>query len=349
MKYRTMLGEEFDLDRLPEEHRDIVERVRGVLKLSRDPDEVSNFVLAQGLRIWGGLPFRERRRLPVRWILRDLEARRLVKLGFARVPSYRDQLEEIIEERFGSAAEFCQATGLSTSLVSHVLNGDKNVSMEALEKALVRIGFRIRLEPVAPVRRKRLDLARIAELIETALAGLGEGIDDLAFGWHSLQLQGQMMGPASGPRGDSGAAATQRETVIHFVASLEKEARRLAGQKDLLSSSLAALRADVARFDNVARRLVDGKRRSRWRIRTVEALSQGVREDLCDDAGTLCVEHRTGGLTLRVEGGAPGLRATVWDRGRPAVAPADLALGPDPVSLTWRWEIVHLELRVCGG
>lgn len=155
MKYHTQLGEEFVLQDLPEKHRAVLEKVRRDLANMTDPDEVSNFIQSQGLKVWRSVPFRERRKLPLRRILRDLEARKLIELGFARIPSYREQLEEIIEVHFDSVAQFCLATGLSPSLVSHVLKGDKNISLEVLEKALARIGYRIKLVGASAGRRRR--------------------------------------------------------------------------------------------------------------------------------------------------------------------------------------------------
>lgn len=133
---------------LTEDHKKILAALKVKLAASKDPEEVSRLVETAGNRAWGKLPFRERRKLPLRELLRDLETKRLGQLGAARLPSYREQLESIIEGRFESAAAFCAATGLDPGQVSHVLSGDKAFSLPLLETALRRIGYRLKLESI---------------------------------------------------------------------------------------------------------------------------------------------------------------------------------------------------------
>jgi len=133
---------------LPEDHKKLVQALKVKVNATRDPEEVSRLVEAAGQKAWGKLPFRERRKLALREMLRDLESKRLTQLGATRHPSYREQLEGIIEQRFQSAAAFCQATGLDPGQVSHVLSGDKAFSLPLLERALRRVGYRLKLEAI---------------------------------------------------------------------------------------------------------------------------------------------------------------------------------------------------------
>jgi hypothetical protein len=80
-------------------------------------------------------------------IAQDLSGRLAVAAGLARVPDYRDELEELIRTKFPSRRAFCQATGLSEDMLSHVLAGRKDLSLAALTEALGRIGYRLRILP----------------------------------------------------------------------------------------------------------------------------------------------------------------------------------------------------------
>jgi hypothetical protein len=64
-----------------------------------------------------------------------------------RSPDYLDQLEDLVLNHFPSRRAFCKATGLSDSMLSHVLAGRKDLSLAALTKALGRIGYQLRITP----------------------------------------------------------------------------------------------------------------------------------------------------------------------------------------------------------
>jgi hypothetical protein len=148
MIYLTRLGDKINLNDLSAEHQAIVLQAQRFVAGASDPDEVSNYLNSLATRALSDLPFPKRRKAQLRVILRDLEARKLVDLGFSRVPSYRDLLEEVIEERFESMKGFCEATGLDPGFVSHVLKGTKNLSLQNLEEVLEKIGLRLTFQPV---------------------------------------------------------------------------------------------------------------------------------------------------------------------------------------------------------
>jgi len=81
-------------------------------------------------------------------IAQDLSGRIAISAGMARMPDYRDELQELIRERFPSRRHFCQATGISEDMLSHVLAGRKDLSLEALTAALGRVGFTLRIMPL---------------------------------------------------------------------------------------------------------------------------------------------------------------------------------------------------------
>lgn len=147
VKYKTKEGTVVELD-LDDAGRKAIEQLKSKLDAAKNSDQISKVMTAAGAKAFGKLSFRDRRRSPLRPVFRDLEARRLAALGLPRLPSYREQLENIIETQYDSAAAFCQATGLDPGQVSHVLNGDKAFSLSLLERALNRIGYHLRFEPI---------------------------------------------------------------------------------------------------------------------------------------------------------------------------------------------------------
>jgi DNA-binding phage protein len=84
-------------------------------------------------------------------IAQDLTNRIGIQEGHVRPPDYRDELEAIIQSRFRTRREFCQKTGLSEDMLSHVLARRKHLSIESLVQVLDAIGYRIQLVPKVEV------------------------------------------------------------------------------------------------------------------------------------------------------------------------------------------------------
>ena len=66
--------------------------------------------------------------------------------------AHRAQLERLVLQ-FPTRAAFCKAAGISRDMLSHVLAGRKDLSLESLSKALERVGYRLNF--VQTVRPKR--------------------------------------------------------------------------------------------------------------------------------------------------------------------------------------------------
>lgn len=94
-----------------------------------------------------GLSRRQSSRTAAFRIAQDLSGRLAIAAGMARPPDYRDELDEIIRTGFPSRRAFCEATGLSEDMLSHVLSGRKNLAIETLVQALDRIGYVLRIAP----------------------------------------------------------------------------------------------------------------------------------------------------------------------------------------------------------
>jgi hypothetical protein len=73
---------------------------------------------------------------PVYRICQDLEARLGIQEGAVSPPDYRDFLADLIDSKFGSRQQFCQATGVDPGQLSRVFAGRADLSLRALQKVL---------------------------------------------------------------------------------------------------------------------------------------------------------------------------------------------------------------------
>lgn len=85
-------------------------------------------------------------------IARDLENRLGVAQGSVRLPDYRDHLAELVRTRFRTQREFCEATGISEDMLSHVLAGRKHLAIDTLTEALARIGYTLLIAPTSEAK-----------------------------------------------------------------------------------------------------------------------------------------------------------------------------------------------------
>lgn len=100
-------------------------------------------------------------------IAQDLSGELAVTSGHARHSDYRDELEDLIQDRFKTRRSFCKATGLAEDMLSHFFSGRKELSLGSLSNALERIGYALHIAPVPKPRftgksKKRLVKRRAA-------------------------------------------------------------------------------------------------------------------------------------------------------------------------------------------
>jgi hypothetical protein len=93
------------------------------------------------------------RQSPIYRIAQDLCSRLGIAAGLVRRPNYRAELEELIRLNYRTRRAFCDATGLSEPMLSHVLAGRKDLSLGSLSKALDRIGYRLQITPTVKAKR----------------------------------------------------------------------------------------------------------------------------------------------------------------------------------------------------
>ena len=153
--YVTLGGQEILLSGLAREERRLLSRLRQRARTQPSWTEFGNFWTREVATFYDarGVPRTQSRRGPIYRVAQDLCSRLGVAVGLARAPEYRGDLEELIRLRFRTRRAFCDATGLSESMLSHVLAGRKNLSLEALSKGLERIGYRLRIVPSTKAKR----------------------------------------------------------------------------------------------------------------------------------------------------------------------------------------------------
>jgi hypothetical protein len=150
--YIDLSGQQWALGHLDAEERRLVKDLQRRVKAHPDWNDFDNYWLPRVAALYEGrgLSRREVTRAPVWQIAQDLSGRLAVSLGLAREGDYRDELQEIIRTRYKSRRAFCDATGISEDMLSHVLAGRKHLAIDTLTDALRRIGFCIRLLPNQP-------------------------------------------------------------------------------------------------------------------------------------------------------------------------------------------------------
>ncbi len=149
--YLNLKGQTFFLDSLPADERKLIAELQAKAKRTKVWASYQNFWMPRVKAFYEprGLTRPQIMRTPGYLIGQDLGSRMAVEQGWARPPDYRDELESIIQQRFKTRREFCEATGLSEDMLSHVLARRKHLAVSTLEESLRRIGYSLRITPLA--------------------------------------------------------------------------------------------------------------------------------------------------------------------------------------------------------
>ena len=147
--YLDLDGNPLSLAGLDADERRLLARLRRRTQVNPDWDAFDNFwtVAVPAFYQARGLARKAVPRTLLWRIAQDLSGRLGIAAGLVRPPDYRDELEEIIKAKFPTRKAFCEATGISEDMLSHVLAGRKDLSLEKLTEALERIGYRLRIVP----------------------------------------------------------------------------------------------------------------------------------------------------------------------------------------------------------
>jgi hypothetical protein len=146
-EYCDLEGNRLSLRDLTPDERKLHRELERYAKRHPDWNEFGNYWLPKVAELYTKSGFTRRQiiRQPLFQIAQDIEGRLGIASGQARAPDYRDDLESLIETKFPSRREFCEATGLSEAMVSHVLAKRKHLAINTLADALQRIGYRLHI------------------------------------------------------------------------------------------------------------------------------------------------------------------------------------------------------------
>ena len=149
--YLDLKGREISLVKLTAAERSLIADMKAVAKKTADWSAFSNLWMVRVADFYAdqNLTRPQIRKTAVYRIFQDLDSRLAMSEGLARQPDYRDELAQLIEQRFQTRRAFCEATGLSEDMLSHVLAGRKHLAINTLEESLHRIGFSLHIVPSA--------------------------------------------------------------------------------------------------------------------------------------------------------------------------------------------------------
>lgn len=149
--YLDLKGSESSLAALTPAELLFIAEMKSMANKAADWSAFSNLWMARIVELYAdqNLTRPQIRKTIVYRICQDLDSRLAVSKNMARQPNYRDELALLIEERFQTRRAFCDATGLSEDMLSHVLAGRKHLAINTLEESLHRIGFSLHIVPSA--------------------------------------------------------------------------------------------------------------------------------------------------------------------------------------------------------
>ena len=151
--YTDLHGKEHSLGGLTAKERSALARLKKFAAGNPDWMTYSNQLMVEMEKLFtdSGMNRREFTQSLVYRVGQDIGSRLGVAQGKMRLSDYRDELQQLIATRFRTRREFCEATGLSEDMLSHVLAKRKNLAIDTLADALAKVGFAIHIRPVADI------------------------------------------------------------------------------------------------------------------------------------------------------------------------------------------------------
>lgn len=152
LSYTDLKGRQLSLAELDAEESTLVAELRRRAETNPDWNAFDNYWPAAVAALYDarGVSRPESRKTVVYRIAQDLSGRLGVAAGLARLSDYRDELEELVRTRFPTRRAFCEATGLSEDMLSHVLKRRKHLAIDTLTQALDRIGYTLHIAQRIP-------------------------------------------------------------------------------------------------------------------------------------------------------------------------------------------------------
>lgn len=145
--YVDMKGTNYVLAVLDVEERELVDQLKSFADHHQDWGAFTTFYVGKLASFYEprGLSRREISKTPVWRIAQDLAGRIHIAQGIARPSDYRDELEFLIRTKFSTRRAFCESTGLTEDMLSHVLAKRKDFGIQTLADALAKIGYTIHI------------------------------------------------------------------------------------------------------------------------------------------------------------------------------------------------------------
>lgn len=147
--YVDLKGRGVSLDELPAAEKKLIAELKSAAKKADEWSDFRNLWMAQVSEFYAdhGLTRPQIRQTAGYRIGQDLASRLSIATGMARQPDYRDELESLIAQHFPTRRAFCEATGLTEDMLSHVLSKRKHLAINTLEDSLRRIGYSLHIAP----------------------------------------------------------------------------------------------------------------------------------------------------------------------------------------------------------
>ena len=150
--YKDLRGEPIDVSHLDDAERELVTELVRYSEQHPDPRTTKywNFYVKRVGEFYTnrGLSRPATTQTTVWRIAQDIDGRLMIAAGLARAGDYRGELENLIITRFKTRRAFCEATGISEDMLSHVLARRKHLGIETLSDALAKIGYTIHITPM---------------------------------------------------------------------------------------------------------------------------------------------------------------------------------------------------------
>lgn len=143
--HQTLDGKSIPLTQLSHAEQCTLAEILRAYRRRPDWPSFVNSWRAKVRNLYTDRPARERTSKALYLVGEDLEARLGVSQKYFREPDYRDQLDQLIAAHFPSRYAFCRATGLDQGYLSRLLHKSTHISVERLNRALQRIGWRLQL------------------------------------------------------------------------------------------------------------------------------------------------------------------------------------------------------------
>jgi hypothetical protein len=151
--YEDLRGMQHDVSMLDDEERALVVELQTFADEHPDPRTVAywNFYVRRVGEFYARRGFTRQQitKSKVWRIAQDINGRMMLDAGLARRGDYRADLEMLILQKFSSRRAFCEATGLSEDMLSHVLAKRKDFGIQTLADALGKIGYTIHIVPTS--------------------------------------------------------------------------------------------------------------------------------------------------------------------------------------------------------